>query len=281
MEIIQIVLVEKDKQELLRSYQTMGMIALEQGGNKDKFLIQSTTVSLHDATTKFQHYDAITELWSNVPSGAALANKKLHVRYQVESNLNQNNNGTTPTIQNRSNTHPAAAAAAATVPSNLSSNNNNNLDHLTADQLRMEMLNVRRKYDDLIAFSVNLTAERDMLSNTLEVTRRDYKQLLQQQQQQPPPRAGSGATKLTHTRTTSPVRFVMTSILWLGMILTLCALAVGCGIYLEQQQQEESFPIPTALQPIIQHLARIIGPLLVPTNTAMHPSATVSTTDEL
>jgi hypothetical protein len=32
---------------------------------------------------------------------------------------------------------------------------------------------LRRKYDELVAFSVNLTAERDILNNTLEQTKRD------------------------------------------------------------------------------------------------------------
>lgn len=36
-----------------------------------------------------------------------------------------------------------------------------------------EVTSLRRKYDELVAFSVNLTAERDILNNTLEQTKRD------------------------------------------------------------------------------------------------------------
>merc|ERR1712194_470461 len=41
------------------------------------------------------------------------------------------------------------------------------------DQLYDEVASMRRKYDELVAFSVNLTAERDILNNTLEQTKRD------------------------------------------------------------------------------------------------------------
>jgi len=36
------------------------------------------------------------------------------------------------------------------------------------------LTNLRRKYDEVVSFSVNLTAERDILSNTLEHTKRDF-----------------------------------------------------------------------------------------------------------
>lgn len=44
---------------------------------------------------------------------------------------------------------------------------------MSPDQLQDEVSSLRRKYDELVAFSVNLTAERDILNNTLEQTKRD------------------------------------------------------------------------------------------------------------
>ena len=44
---------------------------------------------------------------------------------------------------------------------------------MNSDQLHEEVASLRRKYDELVAFSVNLTAERDILNNTLEQTKRD------------------------------------------------------------------------------------------------------------
>jgi hypothetical protein len=48
-----------------------------------------------------------------------------------------------------------------------------NVQDMTSEQLLTEVNNLRRKYDELVAFSVNLTAERDILNNTLEQTKRD------------------------------------------------------------------------------------------------------------
>merc|ERR1712032_487358 len=43
-----------------------------------------------------------------------------------------------------------------------------------------EVTNLRKKYDELVAFSVNLTAERDILNNTLEQTKRELDRELAQ-----------------------------------------------------------------------------------------------------
>jgi hypothetical protein len=47
------------------------------------------------------------------------------------------------------------------------------IENMNTDELRVEMGNLRRKYDELVSFSVNLTAERDILNNTLEQTKRE------------------------------------------------------------------------------------------------------------
>jgi hypothetical protein len=267
-EIIQIVLIEKDQIELLRSYQTMGMVALEQGGNKDKFLIQSTTVSLSDATTKYTSYDAITELWSSggtTTSSSAMANKKLHVRYNVVSSAdhNTNTNGTTPTIHNRTILPTSSNLPSAT-----------NAADMTKEQLMVELHNSKRKYDDLVAFSVNLTAERDMLSNTLETMRRDYKQLQQQQRfmnTTTNARGGGGGSSTNSAGSSTSGRF-WTFLLWIGLVVFCCVASFGLGIYMEQQPNQ----LPSVLQPLVKELVQIISSL-----TSSSTSTSTATTNTI
>lgn len=161
-ETISILLVEKDKQMLLQSYERLGQSGLDH--SKDKFLVQSCTVDNSFAAKKSgsqtELYDALTSMWNSVTSSGSsstLQNKKLHVRHVVDSS--------------------ASGASAANVPSGpptLESTPHSNLTDMSADQISSELSNLRRKYDELVSFSVNLTAERDILSNTLEQTKRDY-----------------------------------------------------------------------------------------------------------
>ncbi len=73
----------------------------------------------------------------------------------------------------------AAAVTGATAANSLPAtfqegvDKRNNADKMSPEQLHDEVASLRRKYDELVAFSVNLTAERDILNNTLEQTKRD------------------------------------------------------------------------------------------------------------
>ena len=291
IEVIQIVLIDKDALELLRTYQTLGMAALEQGGNKDKFLIQSTTVSLQDAQTKYTSYDAITTLWSSSNSHHthAMANKKLHVRYHIHSVSSNHTTATDPTTTPTMHNRTAVMTAPSTQP--LSSNNNNynntlpvsssstdpnhinnNNNSMTKEQLLMDVQNIRRKYDELIAFSVNLTAERDLISNTLEVTKRDYKQLQSQSSQQQRFKSSTHQSAAVST-TTNRIRF-FTHVVGIAMMMLLCSLvSLSFGIYIAQQQQQEEDPsiyrIPLVLQPIVQYMVQMISTLLTSTTSNM------------
>jgi len=154
-ETIQIILVEKDKSSLLESYQRLGQSALDH--SKDKFLVQSCTVPA-SFSEQFQAgdagYDALSVLWSTVTSSGsstAVANKKLHVRHTAEGT-----DGNAGSEQMPKHETPMAA-----------------MENMSQAQLLGEVTTLRRKYDELVAFSVNLTAERDILNNTLEQTKRD------------------------------------------------------------------------------------------------------------
>lgn len=167
-ETVSILLVEKDKQLLLQSYERLGQSALD--NSKDKFLVQSRGVSSEfsskygsaatsEANSKMSKEltDALTSMW-NTSASASVINKKLHVKHIVlESSFagGADAGGIDAALGNAgmpASTLPPPAANATMTP---------------------EEANLRRKYDELVAFSVNLTAERDILNNTLEQTKRD------------------------------------------------------------------------------------------------------------
>jgi hypothetical protein len=169
-ETISILLVDKDKQVLLQSYDRLGQSALEH--SKDKFLVQSCAVSMDfakrytedKATAAGQTGDAavqssrelseaLTTMWNTITSGSTqpVYNKKLHVRHAVTET------GTAP----------------ATTPIRPHDTTLAQMENMTPEQMFQEVSSLRRKYDELVSFSVNLTAERDILNNTLEQTKRD------------------------------------------------------------------------------------------------------------
>ena len=167
-ETISILLVEKDKQVLLQNYDRLGQSGLDH--SKDKFLVQSCTVDNSFAAKKSgsqtELYDALTSMWNSVTSGgssAHLQNKKLHVRHVVDSSPSA-------TATSKSGATSSSRGGAP----KLEEASHSNLGDMSADQISSELSNLRRKYDELVSFSVNLTAERDILSNTLEQTKRDY-----------------------------------------------------------------------------------------------------------
>lgn len=161
-EQISILLVDKDKQALLQSYERLGQSGLDH--SKDKFLVQSCAVGAAFAAKAngdaSELYDALTSMWNSVTNGGSntqVYNKKLHVRHVVQESSSSK-----------------AAAPSAAPPTKLDTASNSNMENMSQEQLVTELTNLRRKYDELVSFSVNLTAERDILSNTLEQTKRDF-----------------------------------------------------------------------------------------------------------
>jgi len=155
-------LVEKDKLALLQSYQRLGQSALDH--SKDKFLVQACVVS-SDFVSQYDSgagYDALTQMWTTVTASGSqtpVSNKKLQVKHKVAE-------------------HAAAAAAAAVststpMPERAETSSMQAMEKMSHQELLAEIANLRRKYDELVAFSVNLTAERDILNNALEQTKRD------------------------------------------------------------------------------------------------------------
>ena len=165
----------------MQSYERLGQAGLDH--SKDKFLVQSTTVDKEFATKKNDGdstvlYDALTSMWNTVTSSSGsaaqqqLQNKKLHVKHTVVSSSSSTGGGGTP----------RSSTGAGGGQPKLEKMAHSNTKDMTPDQLKSELTNLRRKYDELVTFSVNLTAERDILSNTLEQTKRDLNREMQARQ---------------------------------------------------------------------------------------------------
>jgi len=166
-EKVTILLVEKDKQILLQSYERLGQTALD---SKDKFLVQSCTTP-DDFASRYMSAkskvtddsegnragkelaESLTTMWNSAAGGEIpIYNKKLHVRHVVTASDSASGKGGT------------AFQPLEEKP---------NIESMSPEQMFTEVSALRRKYDELVSFSVNLTAERDILNNTLEQTKRD------------------------------------------------------------------------------------------------------------
>ena len=105
-------------------------------------------------------------MWNQVGSkGDRVYNKKLHVRHLVSPAGVSSSSKSGPSM-------PPSSAVTSTA-------NDPKLENMSPEQIFEEITTLRRKYDELVAFSVNLTAERDILNNTLEQTKRDLNREMQ------------------------------------------------------------------------------------------------------
>ena len=147
----------------MQSFERLGQPGLDH--SKDKFLVQSCTAPESFASKaggeNSELYDALTSMWQSVTSGGSstpIFNKKLHVRHVVQEGASKS----------------SAAATSKSMPSKLEGSSDVSVEKMSHEQLVSEFSRLRSKYDELLTFSVSLTAERDILSNTLEQTKRDY-----------------------------------------------------------------------------------------------------------
>lgn len=159
---ITIILVEKDKNLLLQSYESLGQSALDQ--SKDKFLVQTCEISADKASqisSTDRNTDMLSSFWSETANN--VKNKKLHVKHVVDASaIPPSSQSTLPAPStDKSSKHPLLKVDRPST------------DGMSKEQILTEVSSLRRKYDELVAFSVNLTAERDILNNTLEQTKRD------------------------------------------------------------------------------------------------------------
>jgi hypothetical protein len=225
-ETIQILLVEKDKKALLESFHNLGQAALD--NSKDKFLIQSCSVTNEFRDMYYSNsssspgnqqngpgYDALTNLWTSASargSGVAVSNKKLGVRHSVDPVSAQAEIAVGSEPASSSSAPPAGPSVAA-------------LQAMPKEKIMAEMMTLRGKYDELVHFSVNLTAERDILNNNLEQAKRDLSLVKNA--------ATRGVNAATAPSSSGPS--LLTMVMVLLLILSSSILALGTGVRMTQQ----------------------------------------------
>ena len=182
---------------LLQSFDRLGQSALDH--SKDKFLVQSCSVnddfakSYSEKKSEMESIaedqeankvgkelaESLTGMWNAASSGedVSIYNKKLQVRHAVAKGADGGN------------ATKGGAAGAGAGPSGVQPKAPS-LDSMTPEQMFAEITSLRRKYDELVTFSVNLTAERDILNNTLEQTKRDLNREIARSREN---KVGSGA----------------------------------------------------------------------------------------
>jgi len=223
-EKVAIMLVEKDKNSLLQSYERLGQSALDHA--KDKFLVQSCTVTdefsskymdtKNKGTDNSQLYEALNTMWSSSGSSSnkSMENKKLHVRLVVKDGNNSSGGGAAKNL--------TAAQASMLKPHETTQED---VENMTPPQLFAEISSLRKKYDELVSFSVNLTAERDILNNTLEQTKRELNKEMANRSALENKGAGGGGAAAA-TAPASRGNFMLT----LLTMLVVGAAAFGAGV---------------------------------------------------
>ena len=154
-ETVNILLVEKDKQMLLQSFDRLGQSALDH--SKDKFLLQSCIVddtfakdyiakkskssennSSSEASKATKELaESLTTTWNANSSreGVSIYNKKLQVRHIVASSPNDAKSGPAPGQASRS----VGAQSERT-----------SLENMSPEQMFAEISTLSRKYDELV-----------------------------------------------------------------------------------------------------------------------------------
>jgi vesicle-associated membrane protein-associated protein A len=233
-ETLSILLINKEKKILLNSYDSLGQPALDH--SKDKFLVQSCAVSsdfskryleekasrkVDSSSSSRELSDAITSMWNAVTSGniQPVYNKKLHVRHTI---LFTDQTGTAPGMVSSSVSSNHHNAATSMMVKPVESTALAQMENMTPEQMFHEVASLRRKYDELVSFSVNLTAERDILSNTLEQTKRDLNREIAARGNPPKP-----APKSTSLSTGSNTNASLLGTMIQFMIVALAAFLAG------------------------------------------------------
>jgi len=107
-------------------------------------------------------------MWREKPTDKnEINNKKLQVKHTVDTA------SLSTTTNNASGGYGSVSAASDRIREGLGSSVGPGSEGLMPEQQFKDNANLRKKYDELVAFSVNLTAERDILNNALEQAKRD------------------------------------------------------------------------------------------------------------
>ena len=248
-ETVNIVLVEKDKQMLLQSFDRLGHHALD--NSKDKFLVQSCVTgdeafakqflkgraSLKDDTSpealkaSKELTEELTSKWNLAASAAEdyqIYNQKLHVKHVVPD----------APKEDAAFAGPGPSSAAASRGRGIQLSDKTSLENMKPEQMFLEISSLRRKYDELVTFSVNLTAERDITNNTLEQTKRELnKEIAKSQRNAKMDTSGSGNSSTSNAKPAGGISISLGTFFVLAVLIFLVsaklALSGKIGFLLE------------------------------------------------
>lgn len=149
--------------------------------SNDKFLVQAATVDVpfvehvQSLGTKEQA-ETLTEKWSSVEK-ADTTNKKLRCQFFVEEKTNENGSAVSVAATGVS----TSAASSKTTPRNNVSDISNSILRSRPESPKQDQAaaigSLRKKYDELVTFTVQLTAQRDSLVNELDSKTHQLKQI--------------------------------------------------------------------------------------------------------
>ncbi|EQC28030.1 hypothetical protein SDRG_14126 [Saprolegnia diclina VS20] len=163
-----VILQQKDCDELLRVDES------ERQLSNDKFLVQSVGVDAEfcDLLTKKsakEVMDDLTTLWANAEK-ETISNKKLWCRFELAPGAL-----TSALLESPPEAAPKSLSTQQSVYASTAEDS-------IRQEMMAEMAVLRKKYDELVAFTVQLTAQRDTLMGDLDKSRQQNQKLTTEQQ---------------------------------------------------------------------------------------------------
>ncbi|OQR96870.1 hypothetical protein THRCLA_07143 [Thraustotheca clavata] len=174
-----VILQQKDCDELTR------MNVSERQLSNDKFLVQSIGVDAEFCdllTTKSPKdvMDDLTALWA-APGNKKIGNKKLRCRFEdaKDGEINTPAQLTSALLETKAEPSPPSSNKSLTSQPSVYAST---AEESIRQEMMAEMAVLRKKYDELVAFTVQLTAQRDTLMSDLDKARQQNQKLSTEQQ---------------------------------------------------------------------------------------------------
>lgn len=172
-EMVKIVLMRSEKNELLQRMHQNSDDALDGAleGGRDRFLVQAVQVeealyaSSADMKLK-EKMELLTKTWGDVPS-SAVKKQKLEVSFDLGESENRSDPSAIADSVRRGMTARTGTSRSDAAASSAAAEGGQ-------EELLEEVRRLRRQYDELVDFSVRLTAEREVLQKHLETTKAQW-----------------------------------------------------------------------------------------------------------
>lgn len=166
-ETVTIVLLGPEKRDILAEYH-----ATQAWDDSNKFLVQSVGVNPEQyADSSKDQAQLLTDLWNDQSKGRKdVKQKKLTVKFRTDDS-----SARPPATTNlhKAIEHAKESLAHVRHSGTATAAGSRDKTSFSDDQLWDEVKALRKKYDDLVAFTVNLTAEKDLIQRSLDSTKED------------------------------------------------------------------------------------------------------------